>query len=277
MRTFELPSGHHMPALGLGTWRMGERSDRRPDEVAAIRAAIEYGVRLIDTAEMYGEGGAEKVIGSAMHGQREQLFLVSKVYPHNASYDGVLAACERSLRRLNSDYIDLYLLHWPGSYPLEETFDAFQSLKDSGKIRDFGVSNFDIDDLEAIPAEYRTGVASNQVFYNLAHRETEWAVSPWCGKNNIPVMAYSPLDQAGRLLQSAALNKIAEQHSATVAQIALAWLLHQDSTVVIPKSAHIDRIKENMAALEITLSEDDLHDINAAFPAPAGPVRLGMR
>ena len=277
MRTIKTASGNEIPVLGLGTWRMGERTNQRQSEIAAIRHAIDAGISLIDTAEMYGEGGAEKVIGEAIGGDRDKLFIVSKVYPHNASFDGVLAACDRSLKRLRSDTIDLYLLHWPGSYPLSETFDAFQELKSRGKIRDFGVSNFDVDELEDIPVEAQQALACNQVYYNLAHRETEWAVSPWCYKRNIPIMAYSPLDQGGRLLQSAALTDIASRHSASNAQIALAWLLQQKNTVVIPKSSQPERINENLAALEVKLSRQDLSDLDKNFPPPNRATRLDMR
>ena len=266
-----------MPVFGLGTWRMGEQSSSRQIEIKAIRYALDLGITLIDTAEMYGEGGAEKIIGEAIRGRRDALFMVSKVYPHNASRDGVVAACERSLRRIGRDYIDLYLLHWPGSVPLIETFDAFQQLQDSGKIRDFGVSNFDIDVLQQSPADDQHLIGCNQVFYNLAQRQAEWAVAPWCREHAVPVMAYSPLDQAGSLLQSPAIASVASRHSATAAQIALAWLLHQPDTVVIPKSVRTERIKENLGALEIRLSEQDLADLNFSYPAPDRPVRLGMR
>lgn len=277
MRTIDTASGNAIPVLGLGTWRMGERANQRQSEVAAIQYAIEAGILLIDTAEMYGEGGAEEVIGEAVGANREELYIVSKVYPHNASYDGVLAACDRSLRRLRSDYIDLYLLHWPGSYPLSETFDAFQFLKSSGKIRDFGVSNFDVDELEDIPADAQGALGCNQIFYNLAHREAEWAVSPWCSHRNIPIMAYSPLDQGGRLLQSTVLAEIASRHSATNAQIALAWLLQRKNTTVIPKSVQPSRIEENLAALKLTLSDQDLADLDHSFPPPNRATRLDMR
>jgi diketogulonate reductase-like aldo/keto reductase len=266
-----------MSVFGLGTWRIGEHSRARQAEIDAIHYALEHGITLIDTAEMYGEGGAEKIIGEAIRGRRNELFVVSKVYPHNASRDGVVAACERSLRRLGCDSIDLFLLHWPGSVPLIETFDAFHQLQNSGKIRDFGVSNFDFEDLQEIPADDQHKIGCNQVFYNLAQRQAEWAVTPWCREHSVPVMAYSPLDQASSLLQSISIAEIASRHSATVAQIALAWLLHQPNTVVIPKSVRTERIKENLGALDIRLSEQDLVDLNVSYPAPDRPVRLGMR
>jgi len=277
MRTVNLPSGNSMPAFGLGTWRMGEHTDRYQREVDVLRAALDLGVSLIDTAEMYGEGGAEEVIGEAMQGRRDEIFLVSKLYPHNASRNGVIEACERSLRRLNCDRIDLYLLHWPGSIPPAQTFEAFHALQDSGKIVDFGVSNFNLGDLENIPESDQAQLGCNQVFYNLAHREVEWEVADWCRQRSIPLMAYSPLDQASSLLRAPVLTEVAARHSASAAQIALAWLLHQPNTVVIPKSVRPQRIEENLAALDIKLSTEDLAELDKAYPAPAQTVRLGMR
>ena len=277
MRQLTLPSGNVMPVFGLGTWRMGEHLDRFQDETDLIRGALDLGITLIDTAEMYGEGGAEDVIGEAIRGRRDDLFLVSKFYPHNASRSGVVEACERSLQRLKCDCIDLYLLHWPGGIPLEQTFAGLQALQESSKIRDYGVSNFDLHDLQAIPEAYRARLGGNQVFYNLAHREPEWAVADWCRQRGTPLMAYSPLDQGGELLKSSVIAKVAENHGASPAQIALAWLLHQPETVVIPKSARLKRIEDNLAALDIKLSAGDLQDLDSAFPAPQRAVRLGMR
>jgi len=266
-----------MPAFGLGTWRMGEHPDQFQREADVIRAALDMGVTLIDTAEMYGEGGAEEVIGEAIRGRRDGLFLASKFYPHNASRSGVIEACERSLRRLDCDSIDLYLLHWPGSVPLPQTFEALHELQAQGKIRDFGVSNFNLSELEKIPEADQSRLGCNQVFYNLAHREVEWEVSAWCRERGIPVMAYSPLDQASSLLRSPAIAAIADRHSASPAQIALAWLLHQPGTVVIPKSARPARIQENLDAAAIELGSEDLTALDNAFPAPQQAVRLGMR
>jgi diketogulonate reductase-like aldo/keto reductase len=266
-----------MPVFGLGTWRMGEHDDQYRSEVDLIRAALDLGIRLIDTAEMYGEGGSEEVIGEAIRGRRDELFLVSKFYPHNASRSGVVEACERSLRRMNCDYIDLYLLHWPGAIPLAQTFEGLHQLLDSGKIRDFGVSNFDLADLQSIPQDDQSRLGCNQVFYNLAHREPEWAIADWCREHGTPMMAYSPLDQAGSLLRSPVLADIAARHDATEAQIALAWLLHRPGVAVIPKSARLSRIEQNLGALDIELSARDLDELDSAFPAPAGAVRLGMR
>jgi len=266
-----------MPVFGLGTWRMGEHRDQFQHEVDVIRAALDMGIKLIDTAEMYGEGGAEEVIGEAIRGRRDELFLVSKFYPHNASRNGVVEACERSLRRMDCDAIDLYLLHWPGSVPLSQTFEALHQLQDQSKIREFGVSNFNLSNLLDIPDADQSNLGCNQVFYNLAHREVEWEVSAWCCERSIPVMAYSPLDQASSLLRSPAITGVAERHSASPAQIALAWLLHQPGTVVIPKSVRPARIQENFDALAIELDSEDLAELDVAFPAPDSPVRLGMR
>ncbi len=256
---------------------MGERRTSFKSEVDAIRAALDLGVSLIDTAEMYGEGGAETIIGQAIRGRRDKLYLVSKFYPHNAAHDDVIEACERSLQRLSCDYLDMYLYHWPGGVPISETFTALNTLQNSGKIRDFGVSNFDLDDLQNIPQADQARLGCNQIFYNLDHREVEWAVSNWCRQRSVPLMAYSPLDQAGSLLQSPVLAAIATRHEASPAQIALAWLLHQPNTVVIPKSIHPQRIKENMDAINIKLSQEDLGDLDNAFPAPERAVRLGIR
>ncbi len=273
--TVTLPSGAAMPVFGLGTWHMGERRATRQAEVEALRTGLDLGATLIDTAEMYGDGGAEEVVGEAIAGRREQVYLVSKVYPHNAGRHKMAEACERSLARLRTGRIDLYLLHWRGSVPLEETFNAFRELHREGKIADFGVSNFDRDDLEEMAAcdEGRTG--TNQILYNLARREAEWAVVPWCRERRIPVMAYCPLDE-GRLLSKPALRSIAQRHGTTPAQVALAWLLAQEGVVVIPKSSSAERVRENVTAGEIRLSAEDLTALDRAFPPPKRPVPLGM-
>lgn len=266
-----------MPAFGLGTWRMGEHPERFGREADVIRSALDLGITLLDTAEMYGEGGAEEVIGEAIRGRRDGLFLVSKFYPHNASRNGVREACERSLRRMGCDSIDLYLLHWPGSVPLAQTFEALCELQEQGKIRDFGVSNFNLCDLQGIPEADQSRLGCNQVYYNLAHREVEWEISGWCRERGIPVMAYSPLDQAGALLKSQVVAAIAEKHSASSAQVALAWLLHQPGTVVIPKSVRPERIRENLEATNLELGADDVAALEREFPPPQRAVRLGMR
>ena len=277
MRHIEIATGDKIPVFGLGTWRMGEHRNRFDNEIKTIRAAIDMGITLIDTAEMYGEGGAEAVIGEAIQGRRDGLFLVSKFYPHNAGRSNLKRACEQSLRRMDCDVIDLYLYHWPGSAPMSDTFDVLMELKDSGKIKAFGVSNFDLDDLKAIPEEYHSLLGCNQIFYNLAHREVEWKVADWCQTRSIPLMAYSPLDQASSLLESPTLLTIAQRLDATAAQIALAWLLQQTNTIVIPKSSQVHRIEENLQALDIELTGQDINDLDAEFTAPVQPVRLGMR
>ncbi len=261
-----LPNGITMPTLGQGTWFMGESSSARKEEIAALQHGIDLGMTLIDTAEMYASGGAEKVTGEAIAGRRDKIFLVSKVLPGNASRKGTVAALERSLQRLKTDYLDLYLLHWRGGYPLSETFEAMEQLVDAGKIRAYGVSNFDLDDMEEA-AQYDNGnICVNQVLYNLASRGIEWDLLPWQKKRNIPVMAYSPLYQT-RLLKSSGLKRVAEKLSITPAQLALAWLLHQ-GTVPIPKSSSLRRVEENRKAWDITLDQSVLDELDAIFPPP---------
>jgi len=272
--TVTLPSGKIVPVLGQGTWHMGEVGRKRAAEVKALRLGIELGMTLIDTAEMYGDGEAEKVVGEAISGRRADVYLVSKVYPHNASREGAVAACERSLRRLKSDYLDLYLLHWRGSNPLQETFSAFEDLQRIGKIRDFGVSNFDKSDMETmagIPGGER--VATNQVLYNLRRRGIEWDLLPWCRRRRIPVMAYSPMEQ-GRLFAS--LSPFCERRGLTPAQVALAWVLHQEAVVAIPKSSNIQHVSENRLAADVVLSVEDLAELDTLFPRPAGRMPLEM-
>ncbi|WP_041706284.1 aldo/keto reductase [Pseudomonas fulva] len=272
MRTFEL-AGVQVPVIGQGTWRMGENRDRRKGEVAALREGIERGLRLIDTAEMYGEGGAEEVVGEAISGKRDQVFLVSKVYPHNASRSGVAAACERSLRRLGTEHIDLYLLHWRGQYPLEETVEAFERLREQGKIGRWGVSNFDLDDLQELGAP---ACATNQVLYNPEERGVEFDLLPWQQKQGMPLMAYCPLGQGGALLADAALQQVAQRHGVTTAQVALAWALRQPNVLVIPKASDSRHLAENVAAAELQLSAADLQAIDSAYPAPTRKQRLQM-
>ncbi len=272
MRTLEL-AGTQVPVIGQGTWRMGENRDRRKGEVAALREGLERGLRLIDTAEMYGEGGAEEVVGEAISGKRDQVFLVSKVYPHNASRSGVAAACERSLRRLGSEHIDLYLLHWRGRYPLDETVEAFERLREQGKIGRWGVSNFDLDDLQELG---QPACATNQVLYNPEERGVEFDLLPWQQRQNMPLMAYCPLGQGGALLADAALQQVAQQHGATTAQVALAWALRQPNVLVIPKASDPRHLAENAAAAELQLSAADLQAIDSAYPAPTRKQRLQM-
>jgi len=275
MRTISLPTGRQIPAFGIGTWRMGENQRERARETDAIRHALDLGCKLIDTAEMYGNGNAELQIGEALAGRRSEVYIVSKVYPHNASRGGTIEACERSLKRLRLDRIDLYLLHWPGSIPVTQTIEAMQELQRTGKIVDFGVSNFDLDDMQQWTAHDGGATASNQVMYNLARRGIEFDLLPWMRKRRIPAMAYSPLDQAA-LLRSAPLRKIAADLGATAAQVALAWLLHQPDIVVIPKSSDASRTTENFGALEIKLGDAELASLDKAFPPPRRKQGLAM-
>ncbi|MBS7661485.1 aldo/keto reductase [Pseudomonas lalucatii] len=275
MRTLEL-AGARVPVLGQGTWRMGEVPGERRREVAALQLGIELGLRLIDTAEMYGEGGAERVVGAAIGGRREQVFLVSKVYPHNASRAGVAAACERSLRRLNSETIDLYLLHWRGQYPLAETVEGFERLREQGKIGRWGVSNFDLDDLQELAELGLAGCASNQVLYNPAARGIEFDLLPWQQRRYLPLMAYCPLGQGGPLLRQPALQAVAERHGATAAQVALAWALRQDGLIAIPKAREPAHVRLNAEAAELALTAEDLALIDQAYPAPSRKRPLAM-
>jgi diketogulonate reductase-like aldo/keto reductase len=271
-----LPNGERVPAFGQGTWHMGEDRRRTAEEIAALKLGIELGMTLIDTAEMYGSGRAEEIVAEAARGQRDKLFIVSKVLPYNASRKGVMEACERSLKRLETDRIDLYLLHWRGSVPLAETLDAFLRLQRDGKIRHHGVSNFDLDDMQewvALPGG--DTVAANQILYNLQRRGPEWELIPWCRERRIAIMAYTPLGQ-GRMLQNKALAEIAARHDATPAQVALAWLLRQDGTMVIAKASRREHVRENRGALDVKLTADDLAALDRAFPPPKGPTALGM-
>ncbi len=274
--TVRLRNGERVPALGQGTWHMGENRRRIAEEAAAVRLGIELGMTLIDTAEMYGSGGAEEMVARAAEGMRDELFIVSKVYPHNASRAGVVAACERSLERLRTDRIDLYLLHWRGSIPLAETLDGFERLVREGKIRHYGVSNFDRADM-AEWAALKGGdkVAADQVLYNLSCRGPEWDLLPWCRERGIAIMAYTPLGQGG-LLRDRTLAEIARRHGATPAQVALAWLLRQPGTIVIPKAARLEHVRENRGALNVVLTDEDLVALDRASPPPKGRSSLGM-
>jgi len=265
-----------MPTFGLGTWRMGENARRRTDEVAALRHGLDLGITLIDTAEMYGDGEAEAIVADAVGARRNEVFIVSKVLPQNSSRRGTIAACERSLKRLKTDRIDLYLLHWRGSPPVSETVDAFQTLMKDGKIRDWGVSNFDLSEMEDI-ARCAGGkaCATNQVLYNLSRRGIEFDLMPWCRKRGIPIMAYSPIEQ-GRILNHAALREVAARHGATSARIALAWLIRQDGVITIPKAGSKAHVEEDLAALDVTLTADDLAALDRAFPPPMEPQSLEM-
>ncbi len=274
--TITLPSGRAMPVFGVGTWRMGESARVRADEVKAVRAAIERGVTLIDTAEMYGDGEAESIVADATGSRRDELFIVSKVLPNNSSKRGTITACERSLKRLKTGRIDLYLLHWRGGTPLSETISAFQELKTAGMILDWGVSNFDIDDMRELAALDRDKeCATNQVLYNLTRRGIEFDLVPFCRERGISVMAYSPLEQA-RMLGDAALKDVAQRHKATPAQVALAWLLRQPGIVTIPKATSLKHLDENIAALDLKLTADDLKTLDARFPPPKRATPLDM-
>ncbi len=274
-RTINLPSGEAVPALGQGTWYLGEDPQRRPEELVALRVGLDLGMTLIDTAEMYGGGAAERLVGAAIKGRRAQVFLVSKVLPHHAGERGAIASCEGSLRRLQTDRLDLYLLHWRGEIPLEQTLRAFETLVRDGKIRYWGVSNFDVSDLEELVAlSGGDGVATDQVLYNLARRGIEWDLLPWCRRHALPVMAYSPIDH-GRLLSHPALLQVAGRHQATPAQVALAWVLRA-GVIAIPRTGTAAHVRDNRAALDVALTEQDVADLDRAFPPPAAKRPLEM-
>jgi diketogulonate reductase-like aldo/keto reductase len=271
-----LPSGEAVPQLGQGTWAMGESSRKRKEEVAALRLGLDLGMTLIDTAEMYANGIAEEVVAEAIEGRREEVFLVTKVLPENSTSAGTIAACERSLKRLRTDRIDLYLLHWRGRIGLEETLAGFAALIEAGAIRTWGVSNFDIGDMEellALPGG--DACATNQVLYNLRRRGIEYGLLPWCRGRGVPIMAYSPIEQ-GRLLRERTLTSVAVRHRATPAEIALAWALRQTDMMVIPKAANEEHVRENRAALDIALTDADLAELDHAFPPPRGPRPLEL-
>jgi diketogulonate reductase-like aldo/keto reductase len=276
LQSVTLRNGERVPALGQGTWHMGEDRRRAAEEAAAVRLGIDLGMTLIDTAEMYGSGAAEEVVARAAQGLRDSLFIVSKFYPHNASHAGVVAACERSLKRLATDRIDLYLLHWRGSIPLSDTLEGLQRLQRDGKIRHHGVSNFDRADMaEWVALAGGDTVAADQVLYNLGHRGAEWDLVTWCRENKVAIMAYTPLG-TGNMLHNPVLAEIGRRHSATPAQIALAWLLRQHGTIVIPKASRAEHVHENRKALEIELTREDLSALDRAFPPPKGRTSLDM-
>src|SRR5215472_1338483 len=270
MRTVALPDGKRVPALGQGTWRMGESKAARAREVAALRLGIELGMSLIDTAEMYGDGGAEEVVGQVIRGQRERVFVVTKVYPHNASREKLPKACDRSLKRLRIDAIDLYLLHWrERTPPLQETVDTFEKLRAAGKIKRWGVSNFDVDDMEELfSLKKGRDCAANQVLYNLENREIEFDLLLSNQTIKIPIMAYSPVGHSGKLLRNSTLKKIAQSHDATPAQIALAWVLRQPDVIAIPKASTDAHVRDNANSLRIKLTKEDLTELDREFPPP---------
>jgi diketogulonate reductase-like aldo/keto reductase len=280
MRTARLPGGERIPVLGLGTWRMGEDRERRRREVEALRTGIELGMTLIDTAEMYADGGAERVVGEALRDRRDEVFVVTKFYPQNATPERMRAACERSLRRLGTDRIDLYLLHWRGGVPLRKTLDGFAELLAAGKIRYAGVSNFDVRDMEEL-ARLNDGlelIATNQVLYNLEKRGVEYDLLPWMRKRHRPVIAYSPIEEgllAGGTHHT--LSSIAERHDASAAQVALAWVIRDGDVIAIPKSASIAHVREDRGALELRLTARDLAELDESFAPPEERMPLATR
>jgi diketogulonate reductase-like aldo/keto reductase len=278
MKTVSLPDGERIPVLGQGTWHMGENPRAHKDEVAALRLGLELGMTLIDTAEMYGEGGAEKVVADAIEDQRDHVFVVTKVYPHNASRKELPRACERSLKRLRIDAIDLYLLHWrERSTPLAEAVEAFEKLRAAGKIKRWGVSNFDVDDMEELwSVEHGANCAANQVLYNLENREIESGLLQWNRNNKIPIMSYSPVGHGRGLLENETLKKIAKRHSATTSQIALAWVLRQPGVIAIPKASKEKHVRDNARSIEIELTKEDLNDLDREFPPPKSKKSLPM-
>jgi diketogulonate reductase-like aldo/keto reductase len=268
MRSVTLPSGERVPALGIGTWQMGEKRAGRAEEIATLRLAIDLGATLIDTAELYGEGATEALVGEALAGRRDEVFLVSKVHPRNASLESVAAACERSLARLRTDRIDLYLLHWLGEVPFAETLEAFLRLQQQGKIRYFGVSNFARGEMRQLwRLAAARAVVTDQVLYNLLHRGPEVDLLPWLRERHIPVMAYSPFDH-GSLLRNAELIAFAERHEMSAAQAALAWLVSHDDVITIPKTANRERLREDLEALDHPLSSAQLRELDELFPRP---------
>lgn len=280
-KTVTFRQSESVAAIGQGTWYMGEDLSQRKYEVAALQSGLECGLKLIDTAEMYAEGGAEQVVGEALQGRRDSAFLVSKVYPWNAGEVDAIEACERSLRRLKTDYLDLYLLHWRGSVPLEETIRAMETLQQQGKIRQWGVSNFDTDDMQELWQEPGgEACATNQVLYHLASRGIEYSLLPECQQRQMPVMAYCPLAQAGRLRRglfaSELLNQLAQQKGISVAQLLLAWVTRKEGVIAIPKAGSVAHVQDNAAALQVSLSSDELALLNTHFPPPAGKEPLDV-
>ena len=276
MKTVTLPSGEKLPALGQCTWYMGDQRDTRTEEISTLQLGLDLGLKLIDTAEMYGDGKAEELVGEAIAGRRDQAFLISKVYPHNASRKGAIAACERSLKRLRTDRVDLYLLHWRGNIPFSETLEGFLALQKAGKIRHYGVSNMDLDDMqELFSLPGGEAVVTNQLLYNLTRRGIEWDLLPWLRRKRVPVMAYSPIEQS-RLLCNPKLIDFTRRHGMTPVQAALAWLMAKGDVIAIPKTGRRERVKENLGALEHELSAAQLAELDRLFPPPKAPVPLEM-
>ena len=276
LKTVALPSGERVPALGMGTWHIGDDPAARNEEMATLRLGLDMGAKLIDTAEMYGQGRAEELVGETIAGRRDEVFLVDKVLPSNASRRGTVAACERSLRRLKTDRIDLYLLHWRGNAPFSETVAAFMELQRAGKIRGYGVSNLDLDEMkEFVSVPGGEAVQTDQVLWNLSRRNVEWDLVPWLRQHRIPVMAYSPIEQA-RLLEDPRLIGFARRQGLTPAQAALSWLLAKEDVIVIPKTSRRERLSENLGALDHPLTPPQLSELERLFPAPSGPHSLEM-
>jgi len=276
MKSITLPCGETVPSMGLGTWHMGERIGDPAAEAKALAKGLDLGITVIDTAEMYGRGGAERVVARAIEGRRDEVFLVSKVLPHNASAKGTIEACEKSLTRMGVETIDLYLLHWPGRYPLADTVGAFQALRREGKIRHWGVSNFDAEDMEElwqVPGGRDCQI--NQVLYNLSRRGVEWDLLPWSRDRDMPIMAYSPLEQ-GRLLNDKTLAGVARRLGVSPAQVALAWTLREDAVMTIPKASGLSHVEENRAAWDLMLEAQDLTELDQAFPPPTGKRSLAI-
>lgn len=275
MKTVSLPDGTTVPALGQGTWYMGQDRGAAKQEAASLRLGLDLGLTLIDTAEMYAEGGAEQVVAEAIAGRRDEVFLVTKVYPHNASRRGLPAALDRSLKRLKTDVVDLYLLHWRGSVPLEETVEAMERMREAGKLKRWGVSNLDVDDLEELGPALRDCV-TDQVLYNLENRGIEFDLLPFARQRGMPVMAYTPLGQAGRMLRDSALGAVAQRHGVTPAQAALAWTQRGDGVISIPKASKPEHVRLNAAARDIVLTPADHAELDAAFPPPKRKRALAM-
>jgi diketogulonate reductase-like aldo/keto reductase len=276
IRSTHLPSGEAVPVLGQGTWGLAEGKHERDQEIKALRLGLELGMSLIDTAEMYADGETERLVGEAIHGHRDEIFLVSKVLPQNSSRTGTIAACERSLRRLRTESIDLYLLHWRGSIPLQDTLEGFDALLQVGKIRYWGVSNFDVDDMEEIVRLPRGGdVTTDQVLYNLTRRGIEYDLIPWCRERKLPIMAYSPVEQ-GRLFGNQEVKRIASQHGVKPAQVALAWVLRREGVIAIPRAGIPEHVREDRAALDVPLTDEDLEALGRAFPPPTAKRPLEM-
>lgn len=274
VRTTTLPSGEAVPVLGQGTWGLAEGIHPRPQEIEALRLGLDLGMTLIDTAEMYGSGATERLVGEAINGRRDQVFLVSKILPYHASEAGTIAACEKSLGRLRTDRLDLYLLHWRGNIPLQETIDGFEALVQSGKIRYWGVSNFDLPDMKDLDDVIGgADVATNQVLYNLTRRGIEFELLPWCQERELPIMAYSPIEQ-GRMLSHPELQQVAMRQHATPAQVALAWVLRQDRVIAIPRAGTTTHVQEDRAALDVKLTSEDLATLDRAFPPPSKRIPL---